>query len=138
MSFVRILGFVFYAFVCLLFLGLARVEIGAWLRDRRNPAKRSAASRRFLRRGLGGVFLLLALVFLRYPNTSHLSPYLQLAKLLVCLVLCVGAFAITIWDLRVMRQEMRQEAENLVENSAQSLRQYLKEADAKARRKGRK
>jgi cytochrome bd-type quinol oxidase subunit 2 len=135
MSFPQILGLLFYGLVGLLFLGLLRVEIASWLRDRRNPVLRSRASRRLRRRGLGGSFLVLALILLKYPGSHGLSTILQILKLLICLTLCIAAILVTLWDFRVIRQEMKEDVEGFVKNSAQDLRRFLKKADLKSRRK---
>jgi len=135
MSFLQILGLLFYGLVGLLFLGLLRVEIASWLRDRRNPVLRRRASRRLRRRGLGGSFLALALILLRYPGSHGLSAMLQIVKLLICLTLCIAAILVTLWDFRVIRQEMKEDVEGFVKNSAQDLRRYLEKAAAKDRRK---
>jgi len=135
MSFPQILGLLFYGLVGLLFLGLLRVEIASWLRDRRNPVLRSRASRRLRRRGLGGSFLVLALILLKYPGSHGLSTILQILKLLICLTLCIAAILVTLWDFRVIRQEMKEDVEGFVKNSAQDLRRYLEKAAVKDRRK---
>ena len=135
MSFPQILGLLFYGLVGLLFLGLLRVEIASWLRDRRNPVLRRRASRRLRRRGLGASLLALALILLKYPGSNGLSPMLQRVKLLICLTLCIAAILVTLWDFRVIRQEMKKDAEGFVKDSAQDLRRYLEKAAAKGRRK---
>lgn len=135
MSFLQILGLLFYGLVGLLFLGLLRVEIASWLRDRRNPVLRRRASRRLRRRGLGASLLALALILLKYPGSHGLSTMLQILKLLICLTLCIAAILVTLWDFRVIRQEMKKDAEGFVKDSAQDLRRYLEKAAAKGRRK---
>ena len=135
MSSPRILELLFYVLVGMLCLALLRVEIRSYFGDRRDPALRQRARQRLLRRGLGGSFLVLALILLKHPNPQGLSALQQAFRLLICLILCIGAIAITIWDFRVIRQEMKGEAKRFVEDSAQDLRRFLDKAAVTKRRR---
>ena len=133
MHFSQIFGYVFYGLVALLIFGLFRVEINAWQRDRKDPSLKKHASQRLFRRVLGACLLTLALILLKYPPTESFSLLMQVFKMLMCLFLCIGAMAVTIWDFRIMRREMRKETQSFVEDSAQDLRRHLQEVAQKKR-----
>ena len=115
------------ALVCAgLVVALIISEIARWFARRGDPLARGRNAHRLVRRLLGGMLLLAALVVLATsPRGSSIVQSLG-QRVLAALALCAAVLVVTLWDFRATRRDIKREMGEFVSNQARELHsQYL-------------